>query len=577
MADANSGDDLISDKDLRYVAAAVQPQDVTQNHQASYDAGFLGFDFCGARPQPITPQQMWELNRVNRDTDFIAQQQRDHVTNTPTFNAESLRAAAARSDEDNRLVQGRKSPTRLKQSRIAHRVGVLNKARRGNTTLDSAEAFYNHDTLYASTEANEGKALSTVRLMNREWSGQFRVLHHTQTRPSDAPEQQSGDRYTENLTKRAVTKIFESGAYVAACHGGFTTFLTLTFTPEQRNAIFSKETTLGKEVSRFLDGAKKMYQRGWQDIGRDEQPFELDGIEKPFHYMWVAECPANDDGEPNPHVHLLMNWNVERNYFDAWADRIESLWGNGFAHLEHITQPKAAGTYLIKAVGYAAKGENADQGLIRGNRYNIARCSRAPAWECVASFEASNMAAIIKELGYKLEQWRKPLTRRLKRIEKQKDQAIAAKAIAKKAKKPKEHLKKLSALIAKLEHQAKAARDQIKSRGVHATTNNLFCVAFDGEQAEEKAYDFLLWAAGARGWSMVATDADDDYHKAVDVARDAAQSEYADHFYRFKEKRAYWQSVLHDPLTPPMYSEDEIKATESYSMMLVEQYQQLAA
>ncbi|MDO6545555.1 hypothetical protein Q4568_23780, partial [Photobacterium sanguinicancri] len=103
----------ITNKDLRYVAAAVQPQDVTQNHQASYDAGFLGFDFCGARPEPITPQQLWELNRVNRDTDFIAQQQRDHVTNTPTFNAESLRAAAARSDEDNRLVQGRKSPTRL--------------------------------------------------------------------------------------------------------------------------------------------------------------------------------------------------------------------------------------------------------------------------------------------------------------------------------------------------------------------------------------------------------------------------------------------------------------------------------
>ncbi|MDO6545543.1 hypothetical protein Q4568_23715, partial [Photobacterium sanguinicancri] len=155
--------------------------------------------------------------------------------------------------------------------------------------------------------------------------------------------------------------------------------------------------------------------------------------------------------------------------------------------------------------------------------------------------------------------------------------AIAAKAIAKKAKKPKEHLKKLSALIAKLEHQAKAARDQVKSRGVSASTRNIFCIGFDGKNAEEKAYDFLLWAAGARGWSMVATDADDDYHKAVDVARDTAQSEYADHFYRFKEKRAYWQSVLHDPLSPPMYSEDEIKATESYSMMLVEQYQQLAA
>ncbi|MDN3683915.1 hypothetical protein QW180_07745 [Vibrio sinaloensis] len=53
------------------------------------------------------------------------------------------------------------------------------------------------------------------------------------------------------------------------------------------------------------------------------------------------------------------------------------------------------------------KGENADQGLIRGNRYNIARCSRAPAWETLATFEADNITAVIKELGYKLEQWKK--------------------------------------------------------------------------------------------------------------------------------------------------------------------------
>ncbi|KLU98739.1 hypothetical protein ABT56_23125, partial [Photobacterium aquae] len=218
--------------------------------------------------------------------------------------------------------------------------------------------------------------------------GSFRVLHQTLTPPGDAPDPQSGERYTEKLTQRAVTKIFESGAYVSVREGGFATFLTLTFSNEQRNAIFGGDTTLGKEVSRFLDGIKKMYQRGWLGTDKEGQPFELDGIADPFHYIWVAECPANENGEPNPHVHLLMNWKVEKEHFTAWSERLEGIWGHGFAHLERIREPKAAGSYLIKAVGYAAKGDNANQGLIRGNRYNIARCSRAPGWECIASFEA---------------------------------------------------------------------------------------------------------------------------------------------------------------------------------------------
>ncbi|HHF3091087.1 TPA: hypothetical protein ACPJ1J_004892, partial [Vibrio alginolyticus] len=113
-----------------------------------------------------------------------------------------------------------------------------------------------------------------------------------------------------------------------------------------------------------------------------------------------------------------------------WAKRLEKIWGHGFAKLERIKKPKAAGSYIIKAVGYAAKGENADQGLIKGNRYNIAKCSRAPAWETLASFEAGNMTAIIKELGYKLEQWKKPIKRQIRKLRNAKEQTIKAKAIA---------------------------------------------------------------------------------------------------------------------------------------------------
>ncbi|WP_428445881.1 rolling circle replication-associated protein [Photobacterium nomapromontoriensis] len=597
----------------------------------------------------------------------------------PDYNAEHLREAAARSDENNRLVQGRKSPTRPKVAHLSHRIRQLAHSKRRAIELDT-ESAYNAETLYGIHEAgNRARVLSpekkskvvepniapnTVRLMKQDWSGRCKVQYYTQTPSSGAPDQQQGDRYTEKLTKRAVSKIFESAAYIATCHGGFTTFFTPTFSKEQRNRIFggmvegdgteyctlpkpplpasktrgprsllsgrpqvesndathtpihirrnmakpvthiagpycyidteaddpaatvdilddgtvkvmnengdiagpycpifakpekpftltkTAESTIGKEISRFLDGVKKMFKRGWQGIDKNGEPFQIPEREDDFHYIWVAECPANKDGEPNPHVHILLNWTVEPEQFNAWTQRIEGIWGNGTVHVERIKHPKAAGTYIIKAVGYAAKGDNADQGLIRGNRYNIAQCSRAPDWTCLASFEADNMAAIIKECGYILEQWRKPLNRSLRRTQKQLDQTIKAKAIAKQAKKPEQEINKLTARIIRLEHQARAGRDQLRSREVFATTKNIFCFSIDGENAEEKAYDFLLWAAGARGWSMTPVSDEPEQKKVYQEIRAAARHEYAPHYEHFQQKRAYWRCVLNDPLTP---------------------------
>ncbi|MDV5167500.1 hypothetical protein [Photobacterium rosenbergii] len=555
--------------DLLYVAGAVQPHDITQKNIASHEAGFFGSNSAEwLKHEQQKLNQFAQLHYVR--TKGFAKQGRE-------LYAEHTREAAARSDGDNRLVQGRKSPTHPKVVNLSSRVGRLRKAQRRDIELVSTESHYNHERLYDLPDAPSDKRLSTVRLMHREWSGSYRILHHTQTRPGDAPDPQSGERYTEKLTQRAVTKIFESGAYVAACEGGFTTFLTLTFTMEQRNAIFGGETTLGREVSRFLDGIKKMFQRGWQGIDADGEQFELDGIEEPFHYIWVAECPANEHGEPNPHVHLIMNWQVDKQHFQAWSERLEGIWGNGFAHLERIRQPKAAGSYIIKAVGYAAKGENADQGLIKGNRYNIARCSRAPGWDCLANFEAHNMAAIIKECGYRLEHWKKPLQRSLYRLEKKKEQAIKAKAIAKKAKRPKAAIQKLTALIARLEGQQQAINNQIKDRGIHASTKNRFCLSFEGEEAEDKAYDFLLWAAGARGWSMQSTDDDPDYHQNVSEARATAQREYRQQYQRFLLKQAYWKSVLNDPLAPNREEPTELELSAAKADLEWYQNQQLAA
>ncbi|OLQ71217.1 hypothetical protein BIT28_03360 [Photobacterium proteolyticum] len=674
----------LATNDLLYVAGAVQPHDKTE---AALSRGFLGSDF----------QRQNHIGNIKALNSFFASEQVKHEESLPEFDAEHIREAAARSDENNRLVQGRKSPTHPQQAQLDKILLQERKLQRGSCVLDSIESVYNHEALYAITEREGGAKIlpfadeatsnapevspASVRLMNREWSGQYKVQYYTQTPASAAPDAVCGERFTEKLTKRAVKNIFESAAYVSACHGGFTTFLTLTFSQEQRCKIFggmnatatetpidiqknmadpvtniagpycdidfsaddpaatvnilddgtvkvlngnreiagdytplcnrpkelytltkTAESTIGKEVSRFMDGVKKMYHRGWvadhtvevdaesgakfcplpkveTQIAGYRKAGEFGPTKEPanFHYIWVAECPANDDGEPNPHVHVLLNWSVPQQLFSAWANRIEGIWGNGFAHLERIRESKAAGTYIIKAVGYAAKGDNADQGLIKGNRYNIARCSRAPAWECIASFEADNMAAIIKECGYKLEQWKKPLSRTLHRIEKQLNQTVKARAIAKKAKKPQQEINKLKGRIIRLENQARATRDQMKARCVHASTKNLFCIAFDGEQAGNKAYDFLLWAAGARGWSMSPRTDDTDYLEVLREAKLAAWDRYQHSYHRFREKRAYWHSVLTDPLIPPTEGDPDIEL--SRSMVLREQYEtlQLAA
>ncbi|MCW4446831.1 hypothetical protein OHV10_21560 [Vibrio splendidus] len=461
---------------------------------------------------------------------------------------------------------------------------------------------------------------SKAFLMQRKWSNQLKMQMIYQPTPSDAPPANDGDRYTEKLTSRAVRKIFESGAYVAACHSGFTTFLTLTFSEEQRKHIFGGEaqtdegllycpiqTTIGAEVSRFLNSAKKIYQRGFSfqpdDLKNNKQNnlgLKSDKIKVPgrigrplksvyhtvdenkvktkhvkelhgptgapfdFHYIWVAECPMNEDGEPNPHVHVLLNWQVPHEHFLGWAHQIEKLWGHGVAHLEKIKYGTAAAGYLIKAVGYAAKGDNADQGLIKGNRYNIARCSRAPDWEVLASFEAGNMASIIKECGYRLERWRKPIEKEIKRKRDKRDEAIKAMAIKNNQGKRSAHFK-LKNLIEKLEGEIKEQRDVLKNRGVYARSENVFSICFDGEESAQKMDEFLIWAAGARDWSMQTSDLD------LSEVQRYAQQHYEEEYQSFLSKRNNWQSQFNQ-LMPPSMTNEEIEQFKTTQRAQVEEY-----
>lgn len=316
---------------------------------------------------------------------------------------------------------------------------------------------------------------SMARVSHREWSGEWRI-NLVQETPTGQPPLNIGDRITEMLTSRAATKIGESCDYVTRKHGGFTTFLTLTLTPEARARItamaakgekktippfkvipdrkpirpqnpipvedtrepvpgaegsyclvdfrpntvggvdpsgpfcrvkFEWASSIQKEASRFFDGLQKMNQRGWVPAysrgsirrtseggdyttiywnteGRKIGGREYGPVER-LYYLWVAESPENEAGEPNPHIHVLIRWSIPWGYFPAWSKRIENLWGQGFAHLEKLKAKEAAGYYIAKAAGYLSKAANQDdQGAIRGNRYGISQNARAPGW--VASY-----------------------------------------------------------------------------------------------------------------------------------------------------------------------------------------------
>lgn len=667
----------LSTSDLQYIAGAVMPLDRIKRNDASLRAGFLGSKIYTDQEQALLDSGLVKkipiydrvLNR--RSKSELILDERTRYFSALNLRTEHVREAAARIAEKARLVKGRKSPTEKYLARMdaqSRRLRTLNKSVRPKTVIDNPDVNFSAEMLYSLAEHSTPAVLNqhgrrakgepkktpiSMHLMHRSWNETYKFQAITETPASAAPDANVGERFSERLTARSVSKIFEAGAYTAAVHGGFSTFLTLTFNRAQRLAIFggmvdeqdcvssgshhpiryrrnmvtvraargekkvahpitdvageywlfphrdnprvtvmnrggviagaycdinqkpeheffmekTLETTIGKEVSRFLDGAKKLYQRGWiadhtvkidPDSGQrycDLKPEKVAKYVKPsefgptqeradFHYIWVAECPANEDGEPNPHVHVLLNWRVQPHLFSAWAKRLEKIWGHGFATLERIKKPQAAGSYIIKAVGYAAKGENADQGLIRGNRYSIAACSRAPAWETLASFDAGNMTAIIRELGFKLAQWKKPILRQVNRLRAAQDQTIKAKAIAKRQGKPEDVQKRLYQRIIRLEKQAEKLNKTLRERGVHVNTNNRFCITFEGENAKENVDNFMVWAAGARGWSLACRDVD-----MSDIKTEADQ-QYRGAYQRFKDNQCYWRSLIKEPMTP---------------------------
>jgi hypothetical protein len=250
---------------------------------------------------------------------------------------------------------------------------------------------------------------------------------------------------------------------MAKKHHGYSTFLTLTLSDLARRRVREQVTvgpcteikylkrtsgvvikpktdhqtegevlyfsSIQTETSRFFDAMQKTYQRGWVTWMQNHKyktgiklrgaggvsaswvlkhtsygPVKAHTVRMKAHaeklkYCWVAENPKNEKGEDNPHIHVLMNWQVPYAVFGGWAERLEKMWGQGFAHLEKIKDPQQAGAYMAKAAGYLTKAQGAtDQGEIRGNRYGISTDARAPEWALVGRYELGIMGHLIADV-----------------------------------------------------------------------------------------------------------------------------------------------------------------------------------
>ena len=240
---------------------------------------------------------------------------------------------------------------------------------------------------------SKGPGRYTV-IQHRPWSDEYRVRTQVETTSSNPP-LNYGYRTSKKLSARGARKITDSCYYMAKCKGGYQTFVTGTFSARARELIEKGQTSIQKETSRTMDTLQKIFGRGWTTSNGIRVP----GHDESLPYCWVVEIPKNESGEQNPHIHMLLGWSVPFEIFGEWCKKIETVWGNGYFHLEKIRNPTCAGAYMSKAAGYLTKANNQEsQGVVKGNRYGISKISRAPEWKTIERRELGIMGQLITEM-----------------------------------------------------------------------------------------------------------------------------------------------------------------------------------
>ena len=386
----------------------------------------------------------------------------------------------------NSLVKAPKSPTNdeieeTSAKKLAFEVAEAETAGRSIRMWNGGEVHTKHITP-AREKVGQGAPGVQCIIEARKWADEIRVRSQVEGANGTPPPVNEGPRISEWLSDNGLRKLTDSAAYVAAERGGYTTFVTLTVDDESRAKLAAGKTSIQKEASRCFDAWAKMYQRGMKRQG-------IAGHDDDLDYLWVVEVPDNEQGDPNPHIHVLMRWAVEYDQFEGWAGRLESSWGQGFAHLEKIKNGKSAGAYIAKAVGYLCKAQGkADQGTVRGNRYGISKSARAPGWELMSKTQLDCMSQLIADVYDHLSFTNGPDYKKRQRLN-QASSEIKAEA-AKQRKK--NNAKKSPAWVVKKQKKIADALEKVRAKlDAIPVRVSRYQIILKGEQA---AKTFFKWA-----------------------------------------------------------------------------------
>lgn len=401
----------------------------------------------------------------------------------------------------NSLVKASKSPTKQEieetaSKKLAWEVDQAFLA--GKQIRDhAAGAIWNYDDSITEGRERVGQGAPGVLCIveQRKWADEVRVRSQVEGANGTPPPAQEGPRISEWLTDNGLRKLTDSAAYVAAQRGGYTTFVTLTFDDQGRERLEKGKTTIQREASRCFDAWAKMYQRGLKRQG-------IAGNSDDFDYLWVVEVPDNEQGEPNPHLHVLMRWAVPFDKFEGWAGRLEKAWGQGFAHLEKIKDGKSAGAYIAKAIGYLCKAQGkSDQGTVRGNRYGISKSARAPGWELLSKNQLDCMSQLIADIYDHLSYTNGPDYKARKQLN---EQSAAMKVEASEQRK-RLGKKKSPAWVVKKQKKIAAALEKVRAKlDAVPVRASKYQVILKGEEATKTFFKWAYHPTGSK--SILAAD-----------------------------------------------------------------------
>lgn len=189
---------------------------------------------------------------------------------------------------------------------------------------------------YASKPLEADKS-AKVHFQSRNWSNDYRIVCTQNTRASDAPDANTGDRVTQTVTSRARGKIVDSGLYMQAVKGGFNSFLTVTLDENARKKLNNKH------LKKDRGGKAGETIKPWFDANGEKLVFEM--------------AENNEIIASGRFTHLKYDFSTIGEQLSPFFDALGKMHKRGFVATGQIAKTPAAKKYTWGEVGCIGRAD----------------------------------------------------------------------------------------------------------------------------------------------------------------------------------------------------------------------------